>query len=94
MSIIKGANAHGISVSDDHLKRPGLHNQRWLVEDVFPLRGVEVAWSDELREFNYELLDLGLQVAHPVDDCGPVRGLAIWEPNVERDGTRILAHLE
>jgi hypothetical protein len=52
----------------------GPHNQKWLVEDVFPLGGVEVAWSDELREFNYELLDLGLQVAHPVDEHPRWRG--------------------
>ena len=52
----------------------GPHNQQWLVEDVFPLGGVEVAWSDELREFNYELLDLGLQVAHPVDEHPRWRG--------------------
>jgi hypothetical protein len=34
------------------------------------------------------------EVAHPLDDGGPVRGLAIGKPNVERDGTRILAHLK
>jgi hypothetical protein len=34
------------------------------------------------------------EVAHPVDDGGPVGGLAIWKPNVERDGTRILEHLK
>src|SRR3954454_3390040 len=34
------------------------------------------------------------EVAHPVDDGGPVRGVTIRKPHVERDGTRILAQLE
>jgi hypothetical protein len=69
MSIIKGANAHGLSVSDDHLKRRGPHNQKWLVEDLLPLGAVKAGWSNDDRiDFNLDLLDLGLQVAHPVDE--------------------------
>jgi hypothetical protein len=69
MTIRESANAQRKT-----LRISAHHNQQWLVEDLFPLGGVEVAWSDELTDFNYELVELGFQVAHPVDKHPRWRG--------------------
>jgi hypothetical protein len=69
MTIRESANAQRKT-----LRGSAHHNQQWLVEDLFPLGSVEVAWSDELTDFNYELIELGFQVAYPVDEHPRWRG--------------------
>jgi hypothetical protein len=63
MSIRESANAQR-----ETLRRSAHRNPQWLVEDLLPLGSVEVGWTDELTDFNYELIDLGFKVAYPVDE--------------------------
>jgi hypothetical protein len=67
MTIREGANAQLKT-----LRSSAQYNPKWLVEDMLPLGAVEAGWSNEPTEFNYELVELGLQVAYPTSEQPPL----------------------